>query len=590
MDNTTPPEIPVQTKVAKTGIPLPIWVWLILGVLLIGVCTTAGYYLGTKNTKKATTGTPTTPTRNQKIPVTAPISKSMTADNQKAAGTEIPATPVTDKGVTWLSSPAPLADLGLLTIPGPKDNNMIESDIHYFKVGADNGNDIIIAEYTYMQGDLGNYLFLKQSTNQYNLLTNYSQPIATGEGDTSGSLLLTSKVVSNNFATYSSLQAQPKLTVSGIDLSVDNVPNVWFPDYEAKIKGSAITILDSTPYGILYDVNYSNGKIIDPKEEAYVLVKPNNIGVFYQLIPPFLKNSEHGWQTGLITWNDGTITDNSYSYDGGTSCGAASGIAILNASDMSDLSPAGKTEDGETIYQFYNPNNPVLQEFYKNYTDMNGSGNPISPTLTEYLNNHALIVYQDKMNRLVLLYDQKYGITGCGKPVVYLYPTQITQVSVKVGANISKSVPAYNQGWSVIAQPDGMLTTADGKTYDSLFWEGFGQNYPTITQGFVVAQADLPQTLSTHLMQLGLNTKERADFLAFWLPKMPTTPFVRLTWFGTQAMNNLAPLTITPKPDTLIRIFLDFQGLQTPISIALEHLSAIPRHGFTVVEWGGLLR
>ena len=71
---------------------------------------------------------------------------------------------------------------------------------------------------------------------------------------------------------------------------------------------------------------------------------------------------------------------------------------------------------------------------------------------------------------------------------------------------------------------------------------------------------------------------------------MPSTPYVRLTWFGTQQLNALAPLYVTPKPDTMIRIFLDFEGLKNPTQIKPQTLSAIPRKGFTLVEWGGLLR
>jgi hypothetical protein len=70
---------------------------------------------------------------------------------------------------------------------------------------------------------------------------------------------------------------------------------------------------------------------------------------------------------------------------------------------------------------------------------------------------------------------------------------------------------------------------------------------------------------------------------------MPNTPYTRLTWFGTSDMNKLAPLHITPKPDTMIRVFLDFQGLKEPIAIPAQTLSSIPRKGFTVIEWGGLL-
>jgi hypothetical protein len=78
--------------------------------------------------------------------------------------------------------------------------------------------------------------------------------------------------------------------------------------------------------------------------------------------------------------------------------------------------------------------------------------------------------------------------------------------------------------------------------------------------------------------------------MAFWLPKMPDKPYVRLTWFGTNDMNKLAPLYVEPKPDTIIRVFLDFEGLDNPIGLTPQKLSSIPRTGFTLIEWGGLLR
>ena len=55
-------------------------------------------------------------------------------------------------------------------------------------------------------------------------------------------------------------------------------------------------------------------------------------------------------------------------------------------------------------------------------------------------------------------------------------------------------------------------------------------------------------------------------------------------------MDVLAPLIVSPKPDTSIRVFLDFEGLEKPIALPEQKLSAIPRTGFTVIEWGGLLK
>ena len=94
----------------------------------------------------------------------------------------------------------------------------------------------------------------------------------------------------------------------------------------------------------------------------------------------------------------------------------------------------------------------------------------------------------------------------------------------------------------------------------------------------------------TQLHQLGLNDKETSDFMAFWGPKVPNKPYVRLSWLGTKAMEKLAPLYVSPLPDTRIRVFLDMEGADSFMKLPAQHLSSVKRQGFTVVEWGGLAR
>ena len=47
------------------------------------------------------------------------------------------------------------------------------------------------------------------------------------------------------------------------------------------------------------------------------------------------------------------------------------------------------------------------------------------------------------------------------------------------------------------------------------------------------------------------------------------------------------PLIINPVPDTVIRIVMNFKGLDTPIKVEDQKLRTPERNGFTVVEWGG---
>jgi len=181
----------------------------------------------------------------------------------------------------------------------------------------------------------------------------------------------------------------------------------------------------------------------------------------------------------------------------------------------------------------------------------------------------------------------------CAKPVIYLYPQRTEAVSVKVepAGGMLKSDPAYNTGWNVMADPNSNITNlADGKIYPYLFWEGRGGMYQTPSRGFIVDRPNVHQFLIDKLQLLGLNDKESADFMEFWEPKMQGAPYYFVTFMGNQVMDELAHLSVTPKPDTVIRILMDFTPLDHPINVQGFNIRTPERKGFTVVEWGGVLR
>ncbi|HIY21422.1 MAG TPA: hypothetical protein H9841_05935 [Candidatus Flavonifractor merdigallinarum] len=67
---------------------------------------------------------------------------------------------------------------------------------------------------------------------------------------------------------------------------------------------------------------------------------------------------------------------------------------------------------------------------------------------------------------------------------------------------------------------------------------------------------------------------------------MEENPYNLLS-FQTTAYTDGAELTIDPAPDTLIRVFLAWKGLEKPVEVEPQTLTAPERTGFTVVEWGG---
>ena len=146
--------------------------------------------------------------------------------------------------------------------------------------------------------------------------------------------------------------------------------------------------------------------------------------------------------------------------------------------------------------------------------------------------------------------------------------------------------PAYHDGWTVTAAPDGTLTDAAGKTYNYLYWEGRTDTAYDFSRGFCVAGKDTAAFLEEALAKLGLTRREANEFIVYWLPQMEPNAY-NLIAFQTDAYTDAARLTVEPQPDTVLRVFMAWQPLDTPVEIPAQTLTAPARTGFTLVEWGG---
>lgn len=186
--------------------------------------------------------------------------------------------------------------------------------------------------------------------------------------------------------------------------------------------------------------------------------------------------------------------------------------------------------------------------------------------------------------------------SGCGpeepqlaaKPVIYLYPEMETAVTVRLDydGDLTCTYPAYGDGWSVTAAPDGTLTDAAGQTYSYLFWEGEARTDYDLSTGFCVPGGGTAAFLEDALAQLGLTRREANEFLVYWLPKMEANPY-NLISFQDTAYTDHARLTVSPAPDSVLRVFMAWRSLDAPVEIIPQDLPAFARTGFTLVEWGG---
>lgn len=178
------------------------------------------------------------------------------------------------------------------------------------------------------------------------------------------------------------------------------------------------------------------------------------------------------------------------------------------------------------------------------------------------------------------------------KPILYFYPTEETKINVKVRYEdrLTVSYPKYNSnGWEILAQPDGTLTdlTTNRELY-CLYYEANNAMDPcTYKDGFIVKGEDSAKFLEEKLAILGLTEREAEEFIIYWLPKLESNKYNYIRFAEQDYINDNMPLDINPKPDTLIRVLMEFKGLEEPIDIEEQQLVSPVREGYTVVEWGG---
>lgn len=183
--------------------------------------------------------------------------------------------------------------------------------------------------------------------------------------------------------------------------------------------------------------------------------------------------------------------------------------------------------------------------------------------------------------------DDEFDVS---KPVIYMYPEKETKVKVNLelnGGELTCTYPKYDGSWEVIAEPNGTLFTEDGKEYNYLYWEGTYSGENELSEGYCIKGEDTTEFLEVKLEELGLSRKEANEFIVYWLPRMESNKY-NIISFDTKEYEKYAELSIEPKPDNLIRVFMQFYGSDEFVDLKEPTVNETPdRNGFTVVEWGG---
>ncbi|MDD2476633.1 MAG: hypothetical protein PHI32_12065 [Dysgonamonadaceae bacterium] len=333
---------------------------------------------------------------------------------------------------------------------------------------------------------------------------------------------------------------------------------------------------------------------------------PIVVSISGEVLLPFAKNNKLIWQSSEITnsyveykqehkENEVRIANISKTEN------AQNFINIINNTNKTLIGTSKQSTTGDNTKPF-----PGLDSSSEIYFFRTASGDMMSEYKTKNWGYFWFRIMQDKFYHYSLYkvdlndlqktdrffegLDKKWE-SLMDKPVLYLYPQHETDVNVKLGflGRLTTTYPAYNDGWNVHVYPDGLLVNnADKQEYNYLFWEGVANN-PNwdLSEGYCVSGADTVSFLQKKLNKLGLTPKEYNDFIVYWLPRMENNPYNLIT-FQWREYEKIAPLAITPTPDSVLRVFMAFAPLDKPINIkAPGERNFFVRTGFSVVEWGG---
>jgi hypothetical protein len=373
------------------------------------------------------------------------------------------------------------------------------------------------------------------------------------------------------------------------------------------IPGSSLSLIKKGTIGMYEDNVFSEesrkylftdeivGDVYRDDYACFMTERPDHVAVAYSLELPFDYADDRSDGTLAFTKLDGTVNTEVYKgYRDYNSC-----LNVVDASEMneSELTKAGEFSNGVELYTYANSQAKALLDLYadKNTLASYESGQN-KYSYEEFFSYNPYLYWKDPFGDWVKFTNHRFDTAAekC-KPVIYLYPQHEGAFTVKVNPNggFTQTIPEYGDGWQVTATPDSKITDSrTGEEYPYLYWEGINTGIPDISEGWIVAKANVDSFLRDTLARLGLNEKEIADFKEYWVPRFREEGFeqYKIMFLPQAEFDFLSPLSVTGDeiPHNIIRVMMYAQPAEEGETLPEQILPETPpRYGFTVVEWGG---
>jgi hypothetical protein len=175
------------------------------------------------------------------------------------------------------------------------------------------------------------------------------------------------------------------------------------------------------------------------------------------------------------------------------------------------------------------------------------------------------------------------------KPNIYLYSEKDITARVRLAPEyaITVSEPAYQpgKGWQAEIRNGSLNGAGDFLFYEALVPDSGWQK----EEGYIIRAADREQDMAFMLGEYGFNEKETGDFIGYWASHLIGDVDYVFYPQETDAVERVMPLSVSPKPDHVMRIWFYAEPLITaPKPVTSQE--RIIREGFYIVEWGVIIR
>ncbi|KQC06761.1 MAG: hypothetical protein APR55_04665 [Methanolinea sp. SDB] len=175
------------------------------------------------------------------------------------------------------------------------------------------------------------------------------------------------------------------------------------------------------------------------------------------------------------------------------------------------------------------------------------------------------------------------------KPNIYLYSDQDLVARVRLAPEhaITVSEPVYQPGigWQAEIRDGSLNGAGDFLFYEAMVPDSVWQN----EEGYIIHATDREQDMASMLGQYGFNGKECTDFIDYWDEYLSDDVDYVFYPQEIDAVNEVMPLSITPTPDEVFRIWF-YAGPFETVPEMVMNPEMIVRDGFHVVEWGVMIQ